>query len=84
MAIINKLGSDDKKDKQPAEKLEIQNEEKQMIPNKAAFREAIKQEVWKAIEDAKPKPTLEETLEHMKNCRNPECKYGRKNLLKTL
>jgi hypothetical protein len=26
------------------------------------------------------KPTLEETIDHMKNCRNPDCKYGRKNL----
>lgn len=32
------------------------------------------------IELEKPKPTLEETLDHMKNCRDPNCKYGRKNL----
>jgi len=28
------------------------------------------------------KPTLEETIEHMKNCRNSECKYGKMNILK--
>ena len=29
----------------------------------------------------KPKPTLEETLDHMKNCRNPNCKYGLRNFV---
>ena len=27
----------------------------------------------------KPKPTLEDTLDHMKNCRSLDCKYGRRN-----
>jgi len=84
MAIMNKLGSEDKKDEQPIEKVEIQNDKTPMIPNTAAFREAIEEEIWKAIEYAKPQPTLEESLAHMKNCRNPECKYGRKNVLKNL
>lgn len=34
------------------------------------------------VETEKPKPTLEETLDHMKNCRNSNCKYGKMNLLK--
>jgi len=32
--------------------------------------------------EARRKPTLEESLDHMKNCRNPECKYGRLNIMK--
>ena len=32
--------------------------------------------------ETRRKHTLEETLDHMKNCRNPECKYGRMNNLK--
>ncbi len=34
------------------------------------------------IEIEKPKHTLEETLDHMKNCRNPTCKYGKMNLVR--
>ncbi len=33
------------------------------------------------IEIEKPKPTLEETLDHMKNCRNPNCEYGLRNFV---
>ena len=36
------------------------------------------------IELERPKPTLEETLDHMKNCKNPNCKYGKKNLMNNL
>ena len=32
--------------------------------------------------ETRRKHTLEETLDHMKNCRNPECEYGRMNNLK--
>ena len=32
--------------------------------------------------EARRKPTLEETIDHMNNCRNPDCKYGRMNNLK--
>ena len=32
--------------------------------------------------ETRRKHTLEETLDHIKNCRNPECKYGRMNNLK--
>ena len=34
--------------------------------------------------ETRRKPTLEETLDHMKNCRNPSCKYGKINLMKNL
>lgn len=29
-------------------------------------------------------PTLEEAIDHMKNCSNPSCKHGRINLMKNL
>ena len=75
------------------EKIEPQEESTEKIkPSKNTSDEELRKLLGIGIRtsakapevETRRKHTLEETLDHMKNCRNPSCKYGRINLMKNL
>lgn len=61
------------------EKIEPKSE--QTKPEQTLVEELPKATVFEPRESRR-KPTLEESIEHMKTCLNPNCKYGSANLLK--
>ena len=81
--IINKV--DDESD---LEKIEHQESIEKIKPSESKADKDLRRILGirtsaKALEvETRRKHTLEETLDHMKNCRNPDCKYGRMNNLK--
>ena len=73
------------------EKIEPQKESTEKIkPSKSKVDEELKKLLGIRIDtsakvpevETRCKRTLEESIAHMQNCRNPDCKYGKMNNLK--
>lgn len=82
-SIIDKIDSIEKPKESTDEKVSVKKEISQMSLSELAEKLGVKytpKDKSPKIELERPKHTLEETLDHMKNCRNLNCKYGRKNL----
>lgn len=74
-SINERINSEKPKEEPKSREMSIQELAERLGMNKVPKDKPLKIEIEKA------KPTLEETLDHMKNCRNPNCKYGLRNFI---